>query len=85
MVVTLVVVALGIFVAVRWGQNVVREAKEEAREAAKREIASVAPAHVRAYLDEKTPGQVADALAAMTAGGGSSAAEQAEDLGGDAG
>jgi hypothetical protein len=80
MVVTLVVVALGIVVAVRWGQNVVREAKEEA----KREVEKVAPAHVRTYLDERVPGMVAEAVAALNPpGSGTSAEQQQEDLGGE--
>ncbi len=78
MVVTLVVIVLGIVVAVRWGQNVVAEAKEEAR----KEVSRVTPAHVKAYLDEKVPGMVTD-IVADTVGGGS-ASEQAETLAGDA-
>jgi hypothetical protein len=83
MTVTLVVVVLGIFVAVRWGQNVMREAKEEAR----REVEKIAPDHVRTYLDEKVPGMVADAVAAVNSPAGASgqsgpsAEDQARDLG----
>jgi hypothetical protein len=40
--------------------------RHRTREEAKTEVAKVAPAHVRAYLEEQLPGMVAEALAALT-------------------
>lgn len=63
--------------------------RHRTREEAKSEVARVAPEHVRAYLDERLPGMVADAFAALVAGqdhsssGGAAAEEQARDLGGE--
>ncbi len=54
MAVTLVVVVLGIVVAVRWGQNVVREAKQEAASAADLHIAE----KMRAWLNDDAPALV---------------------------
>ena len=59
MAVTLVVVIAGIFVGMRWGQNVVREAKEGALAAAKAEVNAMllawlnddAPALVRTHVE----------------------------------
>jgi len=51
MVVTLVAVGLGIVVAVRWGQNVIREAKQEAASAADRHVAD----KIQAWLNDEAP------------------------------
>ncbi len=56
--------------------------------AAKEEAEKVVPTEVRAYLDERIPGMVAEAVAALaTQGstGGVSAEDQARDLGGEPG
>lgn len=43
--------------------------RHRTREEAKTEVQKVAPAHIKAYLEERLPGMVADALAALTVTG----------------
>jgi hypothetical protein len=54
MVVTLIAVILGIIVAVRWGESVVREAKEAAERAAQMHIEGV----LGKWLNDEAPGLV---------------------------